>query len=224
MSRLISSFLIGMIALSCICSLAVISDNAEAGQWRTAQTMTNGMDAESRWIVAHGMNSQALTSPSKWQLVQSMVSPTNTLSTNWTVAQSMVNQVTNVHTWVMAHSMIASYDDMTEWHVAQSMTNTICNEYQTVMAQSMVNAIKPSAFVGITPHYVATGPGVISTMIYLVILWLPALLLNHLAPGYGGVIGMLLMGIVLWMSNPSFIIVLFFVGIGMIVMMLKGRD
>lgn len=113
-----------------------------------------------------------------------------------------------------------------DWELAQEFDGIITYDENLTVPSGFVLA---QEFNGVINNQKVVDPPVIfstydpfEVMIWLIILWLPALLIGHFAPGYGTMMGLLMMGGVFYFIFTDFIWMLLMMIICSAIMFWRG--
>jgi hypothetical protein len=195
-----------------------IEDDPPLPRWIAAANMNNYISVRDRnWETANIVNIGITTTVPKWittNVVTSILYANATSNTTtWEIIHITDNIIDTETSWEIVHDVSINGHTNTEWIVSHIIEVQISNEFEFIFAhdiENIFNGKERQDLYIIDPF--GQGDDSIAWMmlvLYLIIIWLPALLLGFVAPGYGTMIGVVLMGIVMVMMYPSFIIVTF---------------
>lgn len=160
-----------------------------------------GHEEDPTWIYAQNFTGSAYYDESSWTVIQ-IFDGAGTSNTTWLDVQVFDGQVRRGEPiWTSVQVFEGVIDQEPNWTWAQEFNG----QYR-----ARTNVYQPEDKTWIAP------------VIFLVILWLPALIMGWFAPTYGTVIGVCLMGAVLLFQDTSFIFVFIMILINGAVMFWKS--
>jgi hypothetical protein len=208
--------------------VSVCADNASAYNpepdpyWKTAHSMTNFMTSSGpHFVMVHSMSTEIETRGTAWSEADEMgnaiiisTDPENETIPHWTRAHSFNNRMNTIYHWAKADRFNTTMDTETEWvqvHFIYLDGDTNYTWENVSWSQTTFRSVEPTEpVVPVTPGlFDFDSSGWLLLIIYLMILWLPGMLLGLVAPQYGQIIGILIMGIITTMAFSGFILPLF---------------
>lgn len=229
-------FFLGVILLSLIAVApnTLAYDTEPDPYWKTVATVSVYTNSSGpHWLEVATVEVEILSAGPVWEwaddvdlsFTNSTVDPENPNTTYWVRADHVNVRMNTLFHWQKADQVKVGFDTDTVWITGDSFYGDMetNHTWQTVddvdlTGYSMEKIVPPNPL----PDDSSSEASWMMYLIYLLILWLPGILLGLIAPGYGQIFGTSMMGIVLFMAYPSFIIVFFMIIIGMGTVLLRG--
>jgi hypothetical protein len=225
--KFIILLLLGLILLP-IFSVSSVAYITEPGSyWKVVQRVgLNSNVSGPHYVIAETFENYIEVDGPEWLEVDEinlMMTNTTSGAGGWVVASTINVKADTRTTWTFADGMIIRFDTETTWVQTDFVSNDVDTETQFINVSSTFNDLRSDeVIIPVVPEINDDEVSWLIFILYLVILWLPGMLLGILAPFWGQIIGSSIMGILMFMMYPSFLMVLFMIIICFGVMIYKG--
>ena len=153
-----------------------------------------------------------------WKYIQNFTGSAYFNASEWVIVQNFDGAMPSNTTWLPVQVFTGeARRGLPIWTEVQVFDSTIDQEPNWTWAQEYTGQVRSRDAV-----YVEGSNNWIEAVVFLVILWLPALIMGWFAPTYGTVIGVCIMGAVLLFQDSAFIFVFVMILINSAVMFWKS--
>lgn len=177
------------------------------------------------WIYVSFFTGDIETNAPSWENVAYVEvywqNSTITPETYWVIVSKVNLDIDTVSHWQIVSKFSNDLDTITYWENVNSVSFNIDTETQFVNCSSVSNEVRSNEIT--TPQTKPVKATWINFVTYMIMLWLVGMVLGVFAPYYGQIVSVVLMGIVIYMTRPDFLMVLFVIIIGAVAMLLYGK-